>query len=73
MTVYALFLDTVFYDFDTHYDTELLGVYSSEELAEEAMKNLDNDQILDNLIDDIAGVRIEPYELDGRTNYDKQS
>lgn len=73
MTVYALFLDTVFYDFDTHYDTELLGIYSTEELAKEAMNNLDNEQIQKGMIDEIVGIRIEPYELDGRTNYDKQS
>lgn len=73
MTIYALFLDTVFYDFDTHYDTELLGIYSTEELAKEAMDNLDNEQIQEGIIDEIVGIRIEPYELDGRTNYDKQS
>ena len=73
MTIYALFLDTVFYDFDTHYDTELLGIYSTEELAKEAMDNLDNEQIQEGIIDKIVGIRIEPYELDGRTNYDKQS
>ena len=73
MTVYALFLDTVFYDFETHYDTELLGIYSTEELAQKAMENLDVDEIRDNPIDDLIGIRIEPYELDGRTNYDKHS
>lgn len=34
--VYVLYLNTTFYDFETHYDDYVLGVFSSEEKAKEA-------------------------------------
>lgn len=70
--VYVLFLDTTFFDFDTHYDSELLGIYSTKELAEEAMNNLDIEQIEAQPFVDNFEIRIEPYVLDENTNYDKR-
>lgn len=39
--VYVLILCSTYYDFDTHYDEEILGVYSTEDMAEIAMRNFD--------------------------------
>ena len=41
--VYVLILYTTYYDFDTHYEEEILGVYSSEELAEKAKERFDKE------------------------------
>lgn len=39
--VYILILCSTYYDFDTHYDEEILGVYSTEDMAEIARRNFD--------------------------------
>lgn len=41
--VYILMLQTEWSDFDTHYEEEILGVYSSEELAEKAKERFDKE------------------------------
>lgn len=40
---YVLILYTTYYDFDTHYEEDILGVFSSEELAEKAKERFDKE------------------------------
>lgn len=60
--IYALIMDVVYFEEDTM--TELLGVFSTMELAEKALKDVDlNKRGLDPKLDRI-GFRIEPYVID---------
>ena len=45
MKIYLLFVHTEFYDYDTHYNEVLIGVFSSEELANKAKVKFEEDHI----------------------------
>ena len=73
--VYILYLNTVFYDFDTHYDDHVIGVFSSEEKAKKAYEKflgdyLDEDGNLDWPMADDWSFNITVYKLDDDDNLD---
>ena len=41
--IYVLFLETVFYDLDTHYGNEAIGFYSTEENARKGLDSFIKD------------------------------
>lgn len=68
--VYILTLHTVYYDFDTHFYEYALGVYSTEEKAEEAYEkfieeHLDENERLDVPDADDWRFTIDTYIVDG--------
>lgn len=63
--VYILYAFTTFYDFDTHYDDVILGIYSSKDKAEEALKRYETIDFREELpFCDEYELQIEEYEID---------
>lgn len=62
--VYILFLDTTDYDFETHYYSQVVGVYSTKEKAAEAKKRFYEQHTRDDIRADEWELSVETYTTD---------
>lgn len=43
--LYVIYVHTTFYDLDTHYDDQVLGIFDNEDLAEKALESIKKEYI----------------------------